>query len=74
MVEIIEMPAIRGWEQVTFDPIQPRSTSRMEGRRTEAQSFGAPYWTASFTPGWLSERDYGVMDVFRRAILTLFQG
>ncbi|MDF1599729.1 hypothetical protein PZ895_08055 [Mesorhizobium sp. YIM 152430] len=64
MVTVIDLPLIRGWEQVTFDPIQPRSASRMEGRRTEAQAFGTPYWVANYTPGWLQERDYGLMDAF----------
>jgi hypothetical protein len=63
MVDVIDLPLI-DWETVAFDPIQPRSSSRMEGRRTEAQAFGTPYWTATYKPGWLGERDYGLMDAF----------
>lgn len=62
-VTVIDLPLI-DWQAVTFDPVQPRNTSRMEGRRTEAQTFGTPYWIATYTPGWLEERDYGLMDAF----------
>ena len=63
MVTVIDLPPVE-WLSVTFDPIQPRSTSRMEGRRTEAQAFGTPYWTATYEPAWMYERDYGLMDAF----------
>ncbi|GHC79342.1 hypothetical protein [Limoniibacter endophyticus] len=64
MATVIELPAIRGWQAVDFDPIQPRNVDRMEGRRTEVQIYGTHYWVAQYTPGWLDERDFGKMDAF----------
>lgn len=63
MADPINLPDIE-WQECTFDPVRPRDTNQMEGRRTEAQSFGTPYWRASFVPGWLEEADYGKVDAF----------
>lgn len=60
---IIDLPDV-GWREVTFDPVRPRSTARMEDRRTEAQSFGTAYWTAKFTAAQLGFADFGAMDAF----------
>lgn len=64
MPTVLQMPDIVGWINVEFGPVVPRDTDRMEGRRTEAQSFGTPWWAASFSAPWLSERDFGKMDAF----------
>ncbi|MHB2265655.1 hypothetical protein [Aliihoeflea sp. PC F10.4] len=63
MVDVINLPDI-GWEDVRFDPVQPRNASRMEGRRTEAQTFGTPYWVASYGATFLKPHQYGLMDAF----------
>lgn len=63
MSEIISLPAI-GWRECLFDPVRVRSTSRMEGRRTESVSTGTPYWKATYRSTFLSKEDYGVMDAF----------
>lgn len=63
MADPIDLPDI-GWREVIFDPVRPRNTERMEGRRTEAQSFGTPYWTARYTAGLLGFEDFGKLDAF----------
>ncbi|NTB86381.1 hypothetical protein [Agrobacterium tumefaciens] len=63
MSDIISLPSI-GWRECSFDPVQPRSTARMEGRRTEAMAFGTPYWKANYKATYLSEEDFGKMDAF----------
>lgn len=64
MPTIMAMPEIAGWTDVSFDPVMPRDTDRMEGRRTEAQRFGTPWWRATFSAPWLTPRDFGRMDAF----------
>lgn len=64
MADPINLPDIIGWRQISFDPVRPRNTDRMEGRRTEADSFGTPYWVMSADPGWLEPLDFGKMDAF----------
>jgi hypothetical protein len=54
----------RDWVDCTFDPVRPRDTDRMEGRRTEAQSFGTPYWVARYASRPLLREEYGIMDAF----------
>lgn len=63
MVDPIALPSV-GWRECTFDPIQPRNVNRMEGRRTESQSFGTPYWTARYQATWLDKAKFGLMDAF----------
>lgn len=58
------MPDIAGWTSVEFDPVRPRDTDRMEGRRTEAQVFGTPWWSATWSAPFLSDIDMGKMDAF----------
>lgn len=60
---IIDLPDV-GWREVTFDPVRPRNVSRMEGRRTEAESFGTPYWTGKFTASLLGFDQFGKWDAF----------
>ena len=52
------------WVECRFDPIQPRNSDQMEGRRTESQSFGTPYWVASYVTRPLLRPEFGVMDAF----------
>ena len=63
MSEIISLPPI-GWRECSFDPVRVRNTNRMEGRRTESQSSGTPYWKATYRATYLSKEDFGVMDAF----------
>ncbi|OHV81606.1 hypothetical protein [Rhizobium sp. LCM 4573] len=63
MADPISMPLV-GWKERVFDPVRPRDTERMEGRRTEAQSFGTPYWTMRLRTVWLDKKAYGLMDAF----------
>ncbi|WP_320202385.1 hypothetical protein [Agrobacterium rosae] len=63
MSDILQLPPI-GWRECTFDPVRVRSTSRMEGRRTESVSAGTPYWKATYKAVYLSEVDFGLMDAF----------
>ncbi|MBO0129940.1 hypothetical protein [Agrobacterium burrii] len=52
------------WRECNFDPVQIRSTNRMEGRRTESMSSGTPYWKATYRATYLSKEDFGIMDAF----------
>ncbi len=52
------------WRDCEFNPIDPVSTERMQGRRTEMVSFGTPWWVASFTTNFLEPHQYGVADAF----------
>jgi len=63
MADPIALPAV-GWKECTFDPVQPRSINRMEGRRTESQIFGTPYWRASYQATWLDKAKFGLIDAF----------
>ncbi len=63
MADPISLPAV-GWKECTFDPVKPRSINRMEGRRTESQSFGTPYWRANYQATWLDKAKFGLMDAF----------
>ncbi len=63
MPDPISIPLV-DFASCTFDPVQPRSLDRMEGRFTEGQTFGTPYWVASYTTGWLEQDQYGLMDAF----------
>lgn len=63
MADPISLPPL-SWASCQFDPVDPSDTSMMEGRRTESQSFGTPYWTADFQTIWLEDQDYGLFDAF----------
>lgn len=63
MADPISLPAIP-WSQIDFMPISPASVNRMEGRRSEMQAFGTPYWTASFSTGTLLPAQSGLFDAF----------
>ena len=63
MPDPIALPAIP-WNQVDFVPVSPVSANRMEGRRTEVQAFGTPYWTAKYSTGTLLPVQSGLFDAF----------
>lgn len=52
------------YKNCEFTPVSPANTSRMEGRRTESQAFGTPYWTAKFSTDWMTPKQYGLFDAF----------
>ncbi|NSX90639.1 hypothetical protein [Agrobacterium tumefaciens] len=58
------IPETLPWASCSFDPISPASSSRMEGRRTESQSFGTPYWTLKLATHWLETHLFGLFDAF----------
>lgn len=63
MVTIVNMPNV-GYRSCEFKPIQPRATDRMEGRRTEGQKFGTPYWVGTWQTTELELVDFGRCEVF----------
>ncbi|WP_435371429.1 hypothetical protein [Mesorhizobium liriopis] len=63
MADPISLPAV-GWTDRSFDPMRPFAADRMEGRRTETQYVGTPWWTMSLTSEPLYERGRGIMDAF----------
>lgn len=63
MVTVVSLPAV-GFTQCDFDPVRPRDTNRMENRRTEAQSFGTPYWVAKYTAARMTYQEFGLLDAF----------
>lgn len=64
MSDPIDLPDV-GYRSVEFDPVRPRATERMEGRRTETQTFGTPWWVAKYTVQILSRADFGKLDAFQ---------
>lgn len=63
MPTLVSLPDV-GWAEALFDPVRPRATDRMEGRRTEMQEVGTAWWQARYTPRFLEPRDFGRMDAF----------
>lgn len=63
MATPINLPAVK-WLECNFDPQRPRATDRMEGRRTEGQTVGTPWWAATYKTGWLQEAEMGALDAF----------
>lgn len=64
MTTILDLPDIAGWQEVTFDPVRPRSIERMLDRRTEGLSQGTPFWVAHYTTPYLTLDEYGKLDAF----------
>lgn len=64
MATLITLPPVI-YSQVSFDPIRPRDTSMMEGRRSEAQFFGTPYWVASYAAARLTTVEAAQFDALR---------
>lgn len=63
MASPLVLPQV-GYTSCKFDPLRPRDVERMEGRFTEAQTFGTPFWKATYKTGWLRYDQYGLMDAF----------
>lgn len=63
MVTINSLPAV-GYRSCDFDAVQPRDTNRMEGRRTEGQTFGTPYWVANYQTAALELPAFGLVEAF----------
>jgi hypothetical protein len=63
MATLISLPVAKNVE-CDFKPVRPRDTNRMEGRKTESQTFGTPYWTASYRLGALTDVEQGLMRAF----------
>ncbi|EJN04228.1 putative carbohydrate binding protein [Phyllobacterium sp. YR531] len=63
MATLISLPSV-GYVECDFKSVRPRDTNRMEGRRTEAQTFGTPYWTASYRAGALTKVQEGLVRGF----------
>ncbi|TKT79966.1 hypothetical protein [Aquamicrobium sp. LC103] len=59
-----------GFQQVRFDLIVPENLNRMEGRFTEGQVFGTPYWVTELRYGHLEPLPYGKADAFVRRVTT----
>ncbi|RVE84775.1 hypothetical protein [Sinorhizobium meliloti] len=52
------------WRDCQFDPINPTDVSMMEGRRSEEQAAGTPFWKAQYTTNWMTPAFYGLFDAF----------
>lgn len=63
MAEIITLPAVT-YAQVNFDPVRPGDSNQMDGRRTESQVFGTPYWIAKYAAEKLTTEEAGLFDAF----------
>ncbi|MGO4449122.1 hypothetical protein AB4Y96_09360 [Phyllobacterium sp. TAF24] len=63
MPTLITLPSSK-FVECDFKPVRPRDTNRMESRKTESQTFGTPYWTASFRLGALTDIEQGQMRAF----------
>ncbi|KQU79814.1 hypothetical protein ASD00_35990 [Ensifer sp. Root31] len=61
MATLYELPALF-FDDCEFDPVQPRNIDQMEGRRTEGQTFGTPFWRANYKFSFLKRLQLGVVD------------
>ncbi len=52
------------YSQVDFDPVRIRNSNQMEGRRTETEISGTPYWTGRFSAEKLTTREAALFDAF----------
>lgn len=64
MATLITLPSVI-YSQVSFDPVRPRDTSMMDGRRSETQFFGTPYWVASYAAARLTTAEAAEFDALR---------
>ena len=60
---LIPLPDV-GWRDGKFDPVYPSSMNQMEGRFTERQTFGTPFWRGEFITTGLTEYEAGLVDAF----------
>lgn len=63
-VQIVSLPAVI-YSQVDFLPVRPGDSNQMDGRRTESQVFGTPYWSAKYTAEKLTTIEAAMFDAFR---------
>ncbi|RVJ72237.1 hypothetical protein [Sinorhizobium medicae] len=63
MADPIPLPVLP-WKDCQFDPINPTDVSMMEGRRSEEQAAGTPFWKAHYTTNWMTPAFYGLFDAF----------
>lgn len=63
MANLYTLPALF-FDDCEFDPVQPRDVDLMEGRRTESQTFGTPYWKAKYRFVFLKREQLGLVDAF----------
>ena len=68
-IPIFDLPSL-GYNQTDFDLIVPRSVNRMEGRRTEARTFGTPYYVASYQIVPLAPERVGKADAWIRKVMS----
>ncbi|QQF06656.1 hypothetical protein [Sinorhizobium meliloti] len=63
MVDPIPLPMLP-WRDCQFDAINPTDVSMMEGRLSEEQAAGTPFWKAQYTTNWMTPAFYGLFDAF----------
>ncbi|APO74273.1 hypothetical protein AM571_CH01438 [Rhizobium etli 8C-3] len=65
--QIITLPSVI-YSQVDFKPVRPGDTNQMDGRRSESQIFGTPYWIAKYTAERLTTVEAATFDAFEMDI------
>ncbi|MDX3929230.1 MAG: hypothetical protein QHC90_25940 [Shinella sp.] len=60
---IITLPNVI-YSQSNFNPVRPGDVNQMEGRRTESQLSGTPYWTMQLTAEKLTTVEAALFDAF----------
>ncbi|WP_322886622.1 hypothetical protein U8C36_06740 [Sinorhizobium medicae] len=63
MADPIPLPVLP-WKDCQFESINPTDVSMMEGRRSEEQAAGIPFWKAQYTTNWMTPALYGLFDAF----------
>lgn len=63
MADPIPLPMLP-WRDCQFDAINPTDVSMMEGRLSEEQAAGTPFWKAQYTTNWMTPVFYGLFDAF----------
>ncbi|RVI98628.1 hypothetical protein CN193_23015 [Sinorhizobium meliloti] len=63
MADPIPLPLLP-WRDCQFDAINPTDVSMMEGRLSEEQAAGTPFWKAQYTTNWMTPAFYGLFDAF----------
>lgn len=63
MADPIPLPMLP-WRDCQFDAINPTDVSMMEGRLSEEQAAGTPFWKAQYTTNWMTPAFYGLFDAF----------
>lgn len=63
MADPIPLPMLP-WRDCQFDAINPTDVSMMEGRLSEEQAAGTPFWKPQYTTNWMTPAFYGLFDAF----------